>query len=333
MLCDPALLADSGPATPWIAPLPNSLGSFATFFSIAYDANDDSVAPPPGSRPRNEPSAVPRTAAGHALRNWAMVGHRPRTLLVTISRFSFDSRLVMISAKPNRPIATLTTPRPSVNSGTPNEKRAAPELTSVPTMPSSRPSTIIAIALSSEPCASTDGADQPQHHQREVFGGAELERELRQRDGHRRDEDRGDASGEEGAERRGRERRAGLPLTRHLVAVEAGHRGRGLARHVEQDRRRRAAVLRAVVDAGEHDQRRNRLQRVRGRQQHGDGRHRADPRQHADQRAQQRPDERVDQVDRRQRDRETQRQVMEDLHPSQFNAGRTAAADRSAAAA
>ncbi len=67
----------------------------------------------------------------------------------------------MISAKPNRPIATLTTPRPSVSSGMPNAKRAAPELTSVPTMPSSRPSTIIAIAFSSEPCASTTAPIRP----------------------------------------------------------------------------------------------------------------------------------------------------------------------------
>ena len=32
-VCAPALFADSGPATPWIAPLPNSLGSSAIFFS------------------------------------------------------------------------------------------------------------------------------------------------------------------------------------------------------------------------------------------------------------------------------------------------------------
>ena len=34
-VCAPALFADSGPATPSIAPLPNRLGSFATFFSSA----------------------------------------------------------------------------------------------------------------------------------------------------------------------------------------------------------------------------------------------------------------------------------------------------------
>ena len=63
----------------------------------------------------------------------------------------------------------------------PKVKRGAPELTSVPTRPSSRPSTIIAIAFSSEPCASTTAADQAEHHQREVFGRAELERERGER--------------------------------------------------------------------------------------------------------------------------------------------------------
>ncbi len=67
----------------------------------------------------------------------------------------------MISANPKSPIATLTTPRPSVSSGTPKAKRAAPELTSVPTMPSSRPSTIIAIAFNTEPCASTTAPIRP----------------------------------------------------------------------------------------------------------------------------------------------------------------------------
>ena len=67
----------------------------------------------------------------------------------------------MISAKPNNPIATVTTPMPSVSSGMPKANRATPELTSVPTMPSSRPTTIIAIAFSSEPCASTTAPIRP----------------------------------------------------------------------------------------------------------------------------------------------------------------------------
>ena len=197
----------------------------------------------------------------------------------------------MISAKPNRPIATLTTPMPSVSSGTPKAKRATPELTSVPTMPEQQAEHDHRDRLEQRAVRQHDGADQAQHHQREVFGRAELERELGQRRRDGRDDDRGDAAGEERAERRDRQRRAGLALARHLVAVEAGDHRRRLARHVDQDRRRRAAVLRAVVDAGQHDQRRHRLQRVGRRQQHRDRRDRADAGQHADQRAEQRADE------------------------------------------
>ncbi len=67
----------------------------------------------------------------------------------------------MISEKPNMPMATAPMPTPSISSGMPKEKRATPEFTSVPIRPSSRPSTIIAIALMSEPWASTTAAIKP----------------------------------------------------------------------------------------------------------------------------------------------------------------------------
>ena len=89
------------------------------------------------------------------------VGSRPVTFLVKTSRCSFCSRLLMISAKPNTPIATETKPMPSESSETPKLKRATPELTSVPTRPSSRPRITIAIALMSEPWASTVAAISP----------------------------------------------------------------------------------------------------------------------------------------------------------------------------
>ena len=44
-VCEPALLALSGPATPWIAPLPKREGSFASFFSTVYDAKAEGFLP------------------------------------------------------------------------------------------------------------------------------------------------------------------------------------------------------------------------------------------------------------------------------------------------
>src|SRR5207247_10854187 len=55
-----------------------------------------------------------------------------------------------------------------------------------------------------------------------------------------------------GADRGDAQCRAGAALLRHGVAVDAGHYRGGLARNAHQDRGSRAAVLRAVIDAGEH---------------------------------------------------------------------------------
>ena len=67
----------------------------------------------------------------------------------------------MISPSPNTPIATTTKLMPSASSGRSKLKRATPELTSVPTSPSSSPNMIMPSAWSSEPCASTIEATSP----------------------------------------------------------------------------------------------------------------------------------------------------------------------------
>ena len=120
-VCAAALLADSGPATPSMAPLPNSCEYFEAFFSSEYDANDASVAPPPGRMPSTEPSAVPRSTAGIMRLKSSRLGHRLRTWSTKVSRCSLCSRLAMISEKPNTPIATETKFNPSASSGTSNE--------------------------------------------------------------------------------------------------------------------------------------------------------------------------------------------------------------------
>ena len=71
--------------------------------------------------PSTEPIKVPRITAGYAALNSALFGSSEPTLLVKTSRASFFSRLVMISAKPNTPMATATKPMPSDNSGRSNE--------------------------------------------------------------------------------------------------------------------------------------------------------------------------------------------------------------------
>src|SRR5690348_11686944 len=52
---DAALLDDSGPATPSMAPLPKRDGSFATFFSTMYETKVAMVAPAAGRQPMTKP--------------------------------------------------------------------------------------------------------------------------------------------------------------------------------------------------------------------------------------------------------------------------------------
>ena len=141
-----------------------------------------------------------------------------------------------------------------------------------------------------------DRGDQPQHDQREIFRRPELQR--RRASGGAKSTSTNVATVPAKNEPSAAVASAGRPaLPRHLVAVDGRHRGRRFARQVDQDRRGRAAVLRAVIDAGEHDQRGDRLEAEGDRQQHGDGRRRADARQHADHRAEQHADEAAEDID------------------------------------
>ncbi|MCY1241895.1 hypothetical protein D9M72_548210 [compost metagenome] len=154
--------------------MPNSCGYLEVFFSSEYAANDASDAPPPGRMPSDEPSTVPRSTAGIMRLKSSLFGNRPVTRSVKVSRCSFCSRLAMISANPNKPIASAVMLMPSVSSGTSKEKRAAPELTSVPTRPSSSPSTIIATAFTSEPDASTTAPISPSTIREKYSAGPNL---------------------------------------------------------------------------------------------------------------------------------------------------------------
>src|SRR5262249_27660043 len=128
------------------------------------------------------------------------------------------------------------------------------------------------------------------------------------------DDEGRDRAGKERAEGRDREGGAGLALARHLMAVDAGDDRGGLARQVDQDGGGRAAILRAIEDAGEHDQAGYRLEMKGERQQHRDGGDRSDARQHADQGADQRPNQREAEIGGCERDAEAEREIVEKLH-------------------
>ena len=86
----------------------------------------------------------------------------------------------MISPKPNTPMAMTTKLMPSVSSGKlksvkgTSEKRGTPEITSVLIWPSSRPSRIMAMALISEPEASTTAPIRPSTMSEKYSAGPNL---------------------------------------------------------------------------------------------------------------------------------------------------------------
>jgi hypothetical protein len=130
------------------------------------------------------------------------------------------------------------------------------------------------------------------------------------------DEERRDAAGDERADRGHAERGPGATAARHLMAVERGHDRGGFARNVDQDRGGRAAVLGAVIDAGEHDQG-GRGPKAEGEgQQHGNGRDRADAGQHADQGAEETADEAVEKILPAQRHSQAECEIGQRFHCS-----------------
>ena len=158
-----------------------------------------------------------------------------------------------------------------------------------------------------------DGEHEPQHHQREIVGRAEQQGHGRERNGQRGDDDGGNAPGDEGADGGDAERHAGAALLGHLVAVERGDDGGGFAGDVDQDGRGRAAVLRAVVDAGQHDQCADGIDAEGDRQQHGDGGDGPDARQHADQGADQAAQEAQGEILEREGDAEAQCEIADKI--------------------
>ncbi len=155
---------------------------------------------------------------------------------------------------------------------------------------------------------------EAEHEQRRVFGRPEAQGEVGQRRRHQREHDHAEGAGDERADGGDGERGAGAAFPGHGVAVDAGHDGGRLARDAHQDRRGGAAVLRAVVDAGQHDDGLGGVEAEGDRQQYGNAGQRADTRQHADQRADQAAEEGIDQHVRAEGNREAQQQVVEDFH-------------------
>ena len=160
----------------------------------------------------------------------------------------------MISAKPKRPIATPTTPMPSDSSGDAEREALRPGVDVGADDAEQEARDDHRDGLDQRAAREHDRADEAQHHQ-EILGRAELRAAPTAGTATPATSMVATVPAKNEPSAAMAKRGAGLALARHLVAVEARHHGRRFARHVEQHGGGRSAVLRAVVDAGQHDER------------------------------------------------------------------------------
>ena len=196
----------------------------------------------------------------------------------------------------------------------PKVMRATPELTSMPTRPSSSPSSTIASDLATEPCASTTAAIRPSTSRLKYSTAVNLSASIDNGTLRTRDHDRRHRAGKERGDGGNGERRSGLALLGHLVTVDTGDDRRRLARHVDQDGGGRAAILRAVEDAGQHDHALRRRQAEGEGQQQRHRRDRPDAGQHADRGADDHADQAEQQIVEFEGRRKAHQQIVEELH-------------------
>ena len=200
------------------------------------------MTPPPGSTPRRQPIAVPRRIGGSAWRSCSRVGQIPSSRVTTRLRASGLSRLTRISAIPNSPSATTAKLIPLATSGMPKVKRETPELISVPTMPKSKPRTIIESAFSREP-ESTTALTRPTTIKAK-YSAAPNRIATLARAGANALKQRSGGSGHERSDSRHRKGQPRLSVSGHLVAIDRRDDGGRLAGELQQNGARRAAMLR-----------------------------------------------------------------------------------------
>ena len=168
--------------------------------------------------------------------------------------------------------------------------------------------------LDNRPGSQHHRSHQAEHEQRGIFGRPELDRHCRKRRGKQGQDRGGNRPGKERGDGCCRQRQPGPPLPGHLVAVQTGDDRRGFSGNIDQDRGRRTTVLGTVVNPGQHDQRPRRIKRKGQWQEHGDGHHRPQTGQNADQRAEQGAGKTISQIQRRQRRGKSETQVAQYVH-------------------
>ena len=118
-----ALFADSGPATPSMAPRPNSDLCVDSLRSDAYERNVATSAPPAGMVPIGKPIAVPRSQGFQDRRQSSFViqlRQPPVTGMTSIAPCRRRAAMYSVSPTANRPTATSTMSMPSASGSSPS---------------------------------------------------------------------------------------------------------------------------------------------------------------------------------------------------------------------
>ena len=162
-----------------------------------------------------------------------------------------------------------------------------------------------------EPARDQDDHAEREHDQHHLHGRADRDHDFRQRRGDEHEPQDRDGAADEAAEGGDHQGRAGAPSARHLIAFDAGDDRRRLAGNAHQDRGGRAAIHRAVEDAGQHDDADRRIEPECQRKQQRHARERPKPGQHADHGSPQAAEEAIEQSLPGERDREPGDELVE----------------------
>ena len=169
-------------------------------------------------------------------------------------RSSRLSRFFVISAMPKHPSATLTRPTPSDRKGKIHREALHAAVDVGADLPEQHADQAHRHAVEQAAGGDEAHAHEPHQHERAVVGRPEQERHLAQRRGQRREHHDGHRAADEARNAGGEQGEAGLALERHLVAVDAGDDAAGV-RNLHRDGAHAVAVLGAVVDSRQHDER------------------------------------------------------------------------------
>ena len=252
-VCAPALLANSGPATPSIAPRPKRRGVWRHLLLDRVGskrAQHRAVSRQDAERAANGGAADDRPYGLFQLRQ---SGKKPADLRARHRGTSSDRGSAEFPPIPNIPMPSTATSSPSSSSAAPNVMRKCAVTEVGPDRGKEDAEDDREDRIEHRPASERRGEDEADDHQGKILGRAEGKRHRRQRKRQAGDKDVETVPAKNEPKPPCRARcRHGLALP--FRARRAPSRSSCVPRGSRENRRRRAAILRPVIDARDHDE-------------------------------------------------------------------------------